>query len=291
MKYLLSIDGGGAKGRMVAQILYNIEKHFGFKLIDKFDFFAGTSIGAVIVTAITAKELSGEQIYDLFTHDNLSRVFSKGFTNYLPFTSKYSGDGKLNFLQEIFEDIKFNRCFKRTLIPVYDIRCSEAETFDSRTNKNLTCATVLDATTAAPTYFPTKKIGKFNLVDGGVVANNPSMILLSNVLSDNVDLHNIKLLSIGCGTERSEGNSQAHDWGVMQWLKEGIIDDFMVGNMDIAHDQANVLLKNNYLRINFPLGNVSPELDNIKEENLIAMDKKADLVFDLNINFLEGFFK
>ena len=57
MKRILSLDGGGIRGIFTLQVLREIEARFraatgrpGLVLRDAFDFFAGTSTGAIIAT-------------------------------------------------------------------------------------------------------------------------------------------------------------------------------------------------------------------------------------------------
>lgn len=49
---MLFIDGGGMKGLMQVDILYEIEKRTGRKIIELFDWIVGTSVGAVIAMAL-----------------------------------------------------------------------------------------------------------------------------------------------------------------------------------------------------------------------------------------------
>ncbi|GGA18432.1 patatin-like phospholipase family protein [Okeania sp. KiyG1] len=70
---------------------------------------------------------------------------------------------------------------------------------------------ILDAalcTSAAPTYFPPYQHPSYGLcVDGGVFANNPSILALARVLGSGIlgkrNIQNIRMLSIGTGTTQS----------------------------------------------------------------------------------------
>ena len=59
-KKILALDGGGIRGMMTVEILAGIEKILRYKLkndklvlADWFDFFAGTSTGAIIATCLS----------------------------------------------------------------------------------------------------------------------------------------------------------------------------------------------------------------------------------------------
>ena len=89
---------------------------------------------------------------------------------------------------------------------------------------------VVRCATAAETYFPSQK----GFADGGVFANNPSMVgvaAASKVLG--VPIEEIELLSIGTG-DRTVGSSSAPSsvfgWG--DWLIGAMLD----GASDKMHD-------------------------------------------------------
>lgn len=63
--------------------------------------------------------------------------------------------------------------------------------------------TVAAATSAAPTYYRPLISGGYTFVDGGVWANNPIMIGLVDALACfSIDRGHIRILSLGCGSER-----------------------------------------------------------------------------------------
>ena len=291
MIYLLSIDGGGVKGLIPAKILYNIETILNVNIYDRFDGFAGTSIGAVIVTALAHKKMKAVDIYRTFSQDNFKRIFHKDFTNYLPLTAKYSGDSKLQFFKDLYGSLPFYDNMKEVFIPAYELNTG-THIFNSKTEtENYYAYDVVNASTSAPTYFPSYAVNELNFIDGGIVANDPSMILLSNY---NLPLYgkDIKLLSISCGRKEFNITSKTSlNYDSLKWLKSGLIDDFMIGEVSLADQQAFSILGNNYLRLDFDLKDVSNDLDDYSDDNILAMNKLADTVFKSNYRHLKDFFK
>ncbi|KAK9990597.1 hypothetical protein SO802_025582 [Lithocarpus litseifolius] len=126
-------------------------------------------------------------------------------------------------------------------------------------------------TSAAPTFFPADyfrnqdrhgAVRDFNLVDGGVAANNP-------IINKNPDFLPIKpmafdqllVISIGTGSNTSEqkyNSKTASKWGVISWLYEDgdspLIDCYSDSSKDMV-DYCNCVVfqalhsENNYLRI------------------------------------------
>ena len=46
--FILSIDGGGSRGAIPANVLYHMEHDAGIPVRETFDFFAGVSTGAMV---------------------------------------------------------------------------------------------------------------------------------------------------------------------------------------------------------------------------------------------------
>jgi uncharacterized protein len=104
-------------------------------------------------------------------------------------------------------------------------------------------------TSAAPTYFPTH--GTY--IDGGVVANNPSLAAVAQTQDTrNTDpipaFGDIFLLSLGTGVNLSYVKGKNLDWGLAQ-LAKPLVSLLLDASMGIADYQCRYLLKANYRRI------------------------------------------
>ena len=117
------------------------------------------------------------------------------------------------------------------------------------------------STSAAPTYFPSYGV----YVDGGVIANNPSMAAVAQALdgrnqaNERATLDGIKLLSLGTGASLQYIQGQNLDWGDAQWIKP-ILNVMMDGSVGVADFQCEQLLGNRYCRLEpiFPAGRSFP---------------------------------
>jgi hypothetical protein len=112
--------------------------------------------------------------------------------------------------------------------------------FDSETH-DFMISDVLISTTAAPTYFPSY----CGTVDGGVFANNPSLIALTKVCEAGMATpRQVRILSIstGCRPEPDSGKVDSaeqpsyQDWGLLQWAPSLV--DMLMESSSSASDYA-----------------------------------------------------
>jgi patatin-like phospholipase/acyl hydrolase len=105
-------------------------------------------------------------------------------------------------------------------------------------------------TSSAPTYFPSAN----GFIDGGVYANNPSIVALAQAISkknqpaERAALDEIVMLSIGTGVSLTYIKGQTLDWGYAQWIKP-LVNVLMDGVAGISDYQARQLLDDRYHRL------------------------------------------
>lgn len=212
-KIMLSVDGGGVFGAAPSCLLQKMDQS-----LLKFDGFAGTSIGSAIVGAL-ATGVSTAQILDMF-EGKMGQVFPQAwYRSLLVFRAKYPDTGLNKVIQELVgSTTRFGDVSAPTFIVAGDLSTNSVKVFDSTKDEDkvLPMWEVIRASVAAPTYFPPWK----NYCDGGIFANNPSMVAVAGALRtlglDDDDLH---MLSLGCGEDllskqkRLSGGSSVIQWG------------------------------------------------------------------------------
>jgi patatin-like phospholipase/acyl hydrolase len=121
-------------------------------------------------------------------------------------------------------------------------------------------------TSAAPTYFESYN----GFIDGGVVANNPSMAALAQALDNRNpaseragEPEDVLLLSLGTGVSLQYIAGKDLDWGDAQWIKP-LINIMMDGSVGVADYQCRQILGARYQRLEpvFPQG-TSYSLDDV----------------------------
>jgi hypothetical protein len=281
---ILSLDGGGIRGAATAQVLFELEQDLAVPLYDAFDLIAGTSTGGLSALYLAAERAEGEELVDLYGADNARRIMDKSFWDRrLPMQSepKYDGTGKTEVLTEFFADKRIRDVTKPVLVTAYDLITRSVVVFKSYGGSdsahNPTLREVANATSAAPTFFPTIETSDEPprwLVDGGLAANNPSMCALAEALRDGNKLEDVRLLSIGTGVpirgaeDPAAMGRDSQGWGGVEWLQHGLIDHLFAGNSTTCEYQCDVLLGVNHVRVNGPLTQASDDIDDVSNANI-----------------------
>ncbi len=205
---ILSIDGGGIRGIIPAEIIKILndrliaeQRRRGVPATETksvgelFDIVAGTSIGGMMALGLTAPGEGGRPRYtpdymldvlstrgpEIFqTPGLLRRLWS--LWSYRK--SKYGAEGIERVLTELFGDTKMSQLLTTTLVTAYDMELDEPVIFNSERAKlapahDFRIRGVARATSAAPTYLPAAAIhdeagGLHQYIDGGVAMNNPA---------------------------------------------------------------------------------------------------------------------
>lgn len=242
---ILSIDGGGIKGLYSARILGKFEKKFNCKTSDHFDMICGTSTGGLIALALTSL-ISAEDICNFYEQKGeiifpkhkiikipfIGRV-NQSFLKQIAFGGKFSNKGLKNSLNEIFGEKIIGEANNLLCIPSYSVTEAKPKVFKfdyeegklSRDN-NAKMVDIALATSAAPTYFPMAELPYYNneqFIDGGVWANNPTLVglleALNNFVGKDKEYKNIKILSLsslsitGGNTTGLKNERSFKDWG------------------------------------------------------------------------------
>lgn len=291
---ILALDGGGVRGYLSIRILENIENHLNFKenigmpLGERFDLIVGTSTGAIIA-GLLAIGKSAEDIRKLYESDipvifgkNMKRnkVSSLVYPQYKP--NELKKKANIYFDDLTFEDVKTDLIVTSVDISTMKPRFHKSDFADKnkgRVDEKLSSAIIASA--SAPVYFPVARDLKYSdyLIDGGIVANNPSMVGLVDALTFDrkskrgtlkpQSLEDILLLSIGTGeqTEKPYDLQPLLNTGGLDWLFQlptskyekstPLIDILMASQAKLIEFQSKTLLETSsglYRRINPKLG-------------------------------------
>jgi patatin-like phospholipase/acyl hydrolase len=335
---ILSLDGGGIKGIIPCTILSYIEQKTGHRISKMFHLLAGTSTGGIISLGLTTPNEFG---YNAFTADDMLQLYVKHGTDIFHhrdngwfgklFGTKILG-GALKkvydeeefekLLQKKFGDNRLKESLADVLVTTYAPEAEKPFYFSSRLAKkdakeDMLVREIARSTSAAPTYFEPSRVKydkeeKYAFVDGGVFANNPSILAygeakelwknMNNPVRVSVpsdldknaktfdayvtpDDHDLPffMLSIGCGHAPAKIDlSDAEDWRMANWIKPLLTSVFMQSVAESTDYTMKHLLPPfedktlRYIRLDLEIPEANSQMDDVSEENIKALCKIAD---------------
>lgn len=299
--FILSIDGGGSRGVIPANILNFIECEEKVSIRDEFDFFAGVSTGA-LVAAYLARNVGNMErlVTEGYTSESMSKMMDKSVWDKLlgrmQNQPKYDGVGKRAFIDGQADGMLINDIVdKHLLILAYDFINRELVTFKNNRGHdsiyNPALAEICDAATAAPTMYPpvaTTAPKRRWLIDGALATNDPSQCAISEALAIGHALDDVWMLSLGTGKPAHDLSQEARDkigeesrnWGILDWLTNGLLDHMMSASSSVSAHQCEQLLGERYLRINNELPRSLMQIDNTTEVRVDDLKSYAFLWFE-----------
>lgn len=264
MKTVLALGGGGMKGLVTARLLTAIG---GVQS----DLVVGTSTGGILAIAIAL----GKPIANL--PDMYAKYGGTIFRRRVPsianlIRAKYSNNGlRLVLGREFSTTTTMGDCRIPCMVVCQWKANNTLSLIKSWRDGSMSTVDAATCTSAAPTYFPSH-LGR---IDGGVARNNPATVALVEAL-EMFPNEPFRLLSIGCSRGVSGSDPTSGDWGVVPWVKHGLIESFMDAGMDASAHEARVIMG----ALGYPYLHVEPAPDAMGK---IAMDDASGQ----NINRLE----
>jgi uncharacterized protein len=298
---ILGIDGGGIRGVFAISILKAMEDAYQTRVSDHFDLVAGTSTGSIIAAA-TALDSDMDTLLEQYLQYG-EKIFIKEAKVGL-FKSIYSDRSLRSLLKKSFGDRELKDVSKPLLIPTVDLThgrpyVHRSHVPDELGNVSIKVWDAVLSSCSAPIYFPPNNIGnKYLSIDGGLWANNPSLVCLTDALHYfNENLESIHILSLGTGKQNIDFSidGSEKEWGIKHWLpfqlpSLKITPKLLDLALDISSESVSyhckLLLGNNYFRINKELGEEMPFDDVEFMDRLIQLGKEA---FEENSVEIENF--
>jgi patatin-like phospholipase/acyl hydrolase len=277
---ILAIDGGGIRGIFPAAVLAGLEERYlgGRSIAGYFDLVAGTSTGGIIALGLAAGLAAGNlrQLY-IERGNEIFPPHGSGFIGRLGrrlsawrrlLHYSYDQAALARVLTESLGDRKLGSAQVRLCIPSFEGVHGEVYIFktphhpDFRKDLHEPMLKVALATSAAPTYYRPLRDAGYIFVDGGVWANNPIMIALTEALTSfNVPREQVRILSLGCGDNPySVAGRKISKGGMLHW--RDIISAAMRLQSQNALGQAGLLIgPERMMRIDLPNTVPAIELD------------------------------
>lgn len=290
---ILCIDGGGIKGLYSAQVLAKFEEVFTTHLSDHFDLICGTSTGGIIALGASLKIPMADVVK--FYEQKGPGIFSQwikwggiGGKHLLSirqalFLNKYASSPLRKALEEVFGVKTLGESNNLLCIPAYNITTGTPRIFkkDYATlteDENKLYVDVALATSAAPTYFPVKEINNVHYVDGGLFANNPVLVGLTEYLfkwAHTGKFDGVEILSIS-SCEKTNGENPKFKYRSFLGWKNTLFDSYSNGQSKSIDFFLQQLKKSGALNFSLDIVRVTNGSLSGEQEKLVELDNASN---------------
>jgi len=250
--------------------LKQLESKMDKPIHETFDMFVGTSTGGIIAAAIGVLQMNADSLSGLYGYENANTIMNKSYWDrrlgLAQNQPKYDGKGKRSVLKKYFGDKTLNSAKKPTLVVAYDLEARRSAVLKSTAKEKMSALDAVDASSAAPLYFPTVKVNKRWMIDGGVIANNPTMCAYAEAKQMWPDSE-LKILSVGTGSNtRKIDGKESRDYGGVEWITHDLLG--LVMDESIVAYQIKTILGDNYVRVNSRLEYANDDMDDCSRGNI-----------------------
>lgn len=262
-RQILALGGGGYRGLYSVTFLSHVEQSFGCRMATKFNLLAGTSIGGLIAAALAFEIPAATIAEKMIQHGPLIFPRRRFVTpaKQMVFRAPYSAETLKSAVIDTIGKDNVNLSMKEVKKPL--AICAVSYTHGSPkifrswglAGGKANDATVLQAvlsSAAAPTYFPPQVVGGETLVDGGIIANAPELVALSEGCgSFGWRLQDTYVLSLGTAS-RSQGAALGSlgSPSVVSWMvRRKLFQATMAAQEVLAESQCRTLLGDRYYRV------------------------------------------
>ena len=296
---ILSLCGGGINGAIAAGVLKSVEETAGIKTADYFDLIVGTSTGGILALGLSLG-IPATSLCE-FYHSRGEKIFPPSadtrwgrFKNL--FRSKYSAEQLKGELESVLEDKQIGDCTTPVVIPTYNLSENKVRMFKTRhhvrfeKDHKIAAWKVARATSAAPTYLPAcREIDQAQLIDGGVFANNPIMVGVTEAMGVfGIPSEDIEILSIGTTKAVRRHQRELDNAGLAGWSGH-IASVFSDAQSSAAMGQAMLLIgKEHILHIDPLVAEGEFKLDRYQPDRhrSVAADCALHYMPDIRSRFL-----
>ncbi|MEL7519041.1 MAG: CBASS cGAMP-activated phospholipase [Pseudomonadota bacterium] len=260
---VLALSGGGYRGLYSASVLATCEAQFKTQVKDRFDLIAGTSIGALLSAAL-ACGVPAKTVVEKFMHHG-PKIFPKSKLKdaaRLAVRAPYDREPLEAAIDDTIGQAQAGASLRdlkaRLLIISVNATTGAPALFTSGGLSGAAASPIplrdaILASAAAPSFFPVKKIGTDDHIDGGVLANAPDLIAYGEARRRlAMAQKEIFMLSIGTAGRRQGAALKPGENrpGGVSWLAaKGLVQTIMASQEALAVSEAKAFLGERHLRI------------------------------------------
>ncbi len=232
---ILVVNGGGMLGMSDLVILSEIEERSGKQIYELFDFFAGSSTGAIVSTLLlmpqdaTGRPMTAKkalETYETFA----TRVFSNSTLHRLKtgfglFGPIFENAQRIQIAQQLFKEKTFSDLRRPAMFPAYSQQEEGIRLFRNwqPAESNLLVSSLLAAVTAAPAVFPFINLEGYSdetsfFGDAGVMLNAPGEVAYLQAREQLPNLREVIVVTIDTRNPLNIPDETTTHGGLMEWF-------------------------------------------------------------------------
>ncbi len=255
------------------------------------------------VTGFIPAGIDTKQLPELYLKEG-PNIFSKitGIpiveTAALMFTDKYDGRKFNQVLKRTFDDIPLSDAVVPTMVVTYDTKHAQSRILSSTDNNGILMREAARATSAAPTYFSAlvhkdEQTGEtWNLVDGGVIANNPVLYAYIEAKRLYPKAKRYHIISFSTASVPFIFDTQRSAGGAFGWMdiSKGlpIYKIHSQAQSQLADTIAAGIPDLDYIRIDGQAGKEKIKMDDTSRWAMDMLQQAALEIFEQNKPILQG---
>lgn len=298
---ILSLDGGGAKGVYTLGILREIEAVIGRRICDEFSLIYGTSTGAIIAALLGL----GKSVDEVTKHyfnivpDVMSKRNKAGRSAALrKHADRLLGDTKFDAFHTDVGIVTTHYELTRPMIFKSSVRQAHGMTATFKPGFGCTIAEAVIASCAAFPFFERVKVvtenqGEPELIDGGFVANNPTLLAIADgVKAYYLPKEKLKVLSLGVGIYKEPKPSVWHR-AIFRFETARLVPKMLEANTKTIEQIRSILfpdvscvrINDSYPQEEYATDMLESDISKLKKLNALGRESFSKCERDLRATF------
>lgn len=256
-----------------------------------------------VVSGMIPQGIDPSQLLELYL-ENGREIFPKSPSRPLSilgpiFTDKYDERPLSRLLKRVFDDIPLCDATVPVMVVTYDTKYARPVVLSSSDSHGFLMREAARATSAAPTFFSPALVtdrqeGKrLNLIDGGVVANNPVLFAYLEAKKLYPDAKRFHILSLSTASKTFTFDAGKAGGGVIGWLDPAkgapIQKIYAQSQMQTSDLLAQGIPDLDYIRVHGEIGPEKIKMDDTSEHAMQKLQEGAETIYQENRHILQGF--
>lgn len=234
MMRILSLSGGGFQGLFTTLLLARLEEEERAPLRERFDAFAGTSVGGIIASAASVGmpmsdlarvfEREGVRIFSDRPAPSNSAAVARDFVRFVG-RSKYDGSHLARIVRSYCGDMRMGDLDRPLLLPAVRLADGAPVLFTPQSHPETLLREAVMATSAAPMIFPAAMVGGALHADGALFANCPDSLALDYAkYALGARSSDVRMLGVGAMNQSPPlSEPESPNLGALGWMMENRI--------------------------------------------------------------------